>query len=168
MPSCRQSWSRARLYRRVRICPKHFEKWVENRVFDAANARFLRCIAWQPKQYIETENRRPTYESGPTSQILPRWFFNLWFTDSLVAHAKNASGVRRHKMGNSLSLVFQTTPSATRHWRRSCFQARVSASGEGQCSCPGFDRRRASVRLFGIRSTGDCHADLIRLHSWQR
>ena len=40
-----------------------------------------------PKQYIETENRRPTHESVSTSPILPRWFSNQWLTGSLVAPA---------------------------------------------------------------------------------
>ena len=38
-----------------------------------------------PKQYIETENRLPTHEPVATSPILPRWFYNQWLTDSLVA-----------------------------------------------------------------------------------
>ena len=43
------------------------------------------CIAWLPKQYIEIENRRLTYEPVSTSLVLPRWFSNQQLTDSLVA-----------------------------------------------------------------------------------
>ncbi len=34
----------------------------------------LRCVSWLPKQYIETENRRPTDEPISMTPILPRWF----------------------------------------------------------------------------------------------
>ena len=39
-----------------------------------------------PKQYIETENRRPSDEPVSVSIILPRWFLNQRLTDSLIAH----------------------------------------------------------------------------------
>ena len=56
-------------------------------VFLRSQPRFLRCNARLPERYIETENRRRTEARVFKSPILPRWFSNQWFTDSLVAHA---------------------------------------------------------------------------------
>jgi hypothetical protein len=49
-------------------------------------ALLLECIARLPERYIETENRRLTDVSVSTPPILPRWFINQSFTDSLIAH----------------------------------------------------------------------------------
>jgi hypothetical protein len=56
-------------------------------VFLRSQPRFLRCNVRLPERYIETENRRRTEARVFKSPILPRWFSNQWFTDSLVAHA---------------------------------------------------------------------------------
>ena len=51
------------------------------------SALLLECIARLPERYIETENRRLTDVPVSTPAILPRWFSNQWFTDSLIVHA---------------------------------------------------------------------------------
>lgn len=43
-------------------------------------------FTWLPKQYTETENRRPTCQPVSASPILPRWFSNQWLTDALVGN----------------------------------------------------------------------------------